>query len=147
MKKHIHIHLPSKPQVAALLRPKAITRDATLRELKSKRKLLEEEFDKADNSGDNHQTYRLRKELAALVKMISDLEEKKEGTKDAHERFFNLNQWKEEASYAGAQVKKVSSTEYHAIKKGKIIGSFNTRAEEGELKTRDEKYFKKGMEV
>ena len=146
MKKHIHIHLPVKPALAALLLPKK-TKDASLRdleneykdlekkkvelnklldkaeskmnndaeikkledlisravvrsselrrlmkaeqgktsddalgELQSKRKFLEEECDKADAHGDNRALDRIRKEIAALDKMIAALEKK--STKD-----------------------------------------------------------------
>jgi uncharacterized membrane protein (DUF106 family) len=61
------------------MRPKVGTTDAyddRLGELKAKRKKLEEEFDKADASGDNRALARIRKELANLDQLISAVEKR-----------------------------------------------------------------------
>lgn len=55
------------------------TKDAALGELQSKRKKLEEEFDKADDSGDNRALDRIRRELKNIDQQI---EAEKKTTKD-----------------------------------------------------------------
>lgn len=59
------------------------TKDESPSDLAEKRKRLEEEFDKADDSGDNRAMDRIRKELAALDKQIEAAKKKEKGTADA----------------------------------------------------------------
>jgi flagellar motility protein MotE (MotC chaperone) len=62
------------------------TGNDALGELRRKRQRLEEELDKSDDSGDNRQMDRIKKELAQVNKSIKEVEKK--DTKDADHKSF-----------------------------------------------------------